>query len=372
VTRRAVRSLAPWLRIVAVLTLAAVALALLVAWLGVINVAASAGHPAWLESFLELTMTRSVHAHSRDLTLPDDLHSMDRIRVGAAHFAGGCAECHGAPGEARNPVYDHLLPVPPDLALQAPHWDSRELFFIVRNGLQFTGMPQWSGGARPDEVWSVVAFLEALPTLSADRYRALAAGNLMPPAPHSAASLRDEGIAELARAACDRCHDTAQAAPPSKLVPRIAGQSARYLARSLHEYRRGERRSGFMQPVAAVLSERQIEELALHYSRLPFVPTSSDAPAADAEAAAIARGTHPELRLPACLSCHGADARADYPVLAGQPAPYLAQQLRLWQSGGRRTSAWGDVMATIAGRLDAAQIDMLARWFSQQPREFAE
>ncbi len=366
--KRALREIAPWLGTATILAGLGVALALCVAWLGIVNIAASAGHPAWVESFLELTMTRSVQRHSRDLVPPADLRSLDRIRLGAAHFAGGCAECHGAPDTVRNPVYDHMLPVPPDLAVRAPHWDARELFFIVRNGLQFTGMPEWSGGSRADEVWSVVAFLQELPTLDEPGYRALAAGNGMPPAPHSVTTLREEGVAALARAACDRCHDTAESAPPSNLVPRLAGQPAAYLERSLREYRSGERRSGFMQPVAAVLSGNQIEQLAVHYSRMPLAPAPASESGPQDEAALIARGMHPGLRLPACLSCHGADARADYPVLAGQQAEYMAQQLRLWQSGGRRESAWGEVMGTIAGRLDAAQIDLLAQWFAQQSR----
>jgi cytochrome c553 len=183
-------------------------------------------------------------------------------------------------------------------------------------------------------------------------------------------TLRADGVTSLARAACDRCHDTPQSAPPSKLVPRLAGQPAAYLRRALQEYRRGERRSGFMQPVAAMLDESQIEQLALHYSEMPVAPYAgtemSLAPALQTEAQLLATGNHPEVRLPACLSCHGAGARGDYPRLSGQQAEYIAQQLQLWRNGGRQQSAWGQVMAVIATRLDPAQIDMLAQWFSQQ------
>jgi cytochrome c553 len=378
-----------WLGVGAVLAAAGLALALLVAWSGVVNIAASAGHTVFVERFLDLAMTRSVQRHSSDIVPPGDLQSMDRVRVGAAHFAGGCAECHGTPADAPadgtpaaapaadgtpavvNPVYAHMLPMPPDLARQVERWAPRELYWIVRHGLQFTGMPEWSGGERPDEVWSVVAFLQKLPSLGGAEYRALASGNSMPSASHPVEALRAEGAAVLARAACDRCHDTPQTAPQSTLVPRLAGQPAAYLERSLREYRGGERRSGFMQPVAAMLSERQIKELAMHYSLMPAAAAAATvaalAPAQETEAALIASGNHPELRLPACLSCHGAGARGDYPVLAGQHANYLAQQLRLWQRGERRQTPWGEVMEVIARRLDATQIDTMARWFAQQP-----
>lgn len=385
-----------WLAIGIGLALAGGLFAVFMAWTGVVNISASAGHPAWVEAFLELGMRRSVEQHSSDLVPPDDLLDMDRISLGAAHFAGGCAECHGEPGAERNPIYDYMLPVPPDLASAALDWNAKQLFFIVRHGLQFTGMPEWSGGERADEVWSMVAFLLALqelPTLGVDGYRALASGNRDAPASVSEEDIGDEGIAQLARAACDRCHDTAESAPPSALVPRLAGQPADFIMRSLREYKLGTRRSGFMQPVAAMLAEPQIEALAVYYSTMPRVAAQqlsatqqiSDAGLLDTqqpssqqlsasqlsasqlqEAAAIANGTHPDLRLPACLSCHDRDARADYPMLVGQQAPYIAQQLQLFRNGGRNTSAWGEVMTVIAARLEPEHVDLLAQWFAQQ------
>jgi cytochrome c553 len=363
-----------WFGIAAVLALLGGVSALLVAWSGLVNIAASAGHPAWIEAFLELGMRRSIEQHSSKLVPPHDLQADARTRLGAAHFAGGCAECHGEPGAPRNPIYDYMLPVPPALTTAALDWNEKELFFIVRHGLQFTGMPEWSGGERPDEVWSMVAFLQALPSLDDTAYRELASGNGETGYSDSgmASSVTDigaNGIAQLARTACDRCHDTAQAAPPSELVPRLAGQPAAFLVRSLREYKLGIRRSGFMQPVAAMLGETQIQALAVYYSTLR-APSDETRPLLSAseqqEAAAIANGLHPELRLPACLSCHDDDARADYPRLAGQNAAYIAQQLELFRNGGRHASAWGSVMSVIAARLDAEHIPLLAQWFAQQ------
>jgi cytochrome c553 len=369
-------ALARWLGIAATLALLGGVFALLVAWSGIVNIGASAGHPAWVEAFLELGMRRSVAQHSSDLVPPTDLQTNARIKLGAAHFAGGCAQCHGEPGAERNPIYDYMLPVPPDLASAAHDWNARELFFIVRHGLQFTGMPEWSGGGRADEVWSMVGFLQELPTLDIGHYRRLASGNREADTESFEAGISDigdigdYGIAQLARTACDRCHDTAQAAPPSALVPRLAGQPAAFLIRSLREYKLGIRRSGFMQPVAAMLGDTQIEALAMYYSTMPRTPTEDTAfqlsAAQQQEAAAIANGLHPDLRLPACLSCHDRNARADYPALVGQNALYLAQQLELFRRGGRNTSAWGSVMSVIAARLDEEHVDLLAQWFAQQ------
>lgn len=65
----------------------------------------------------------------------------------------------------------------------------------------------------------------------------------------------------------------------------------------------------------------------------------------------------------ACTVCHGPLGVAvapDTPNLAGQPASYLAQQLRAYRSGARRH----EVMAVMAKPLLDAEIDQLASWFS--------
>lgn len=61
--------------------------------------------------------------------------------------------------------------------------------------------------------------------------------------------------------------------------------------------------------------------------------------------------------------CHGADGIATAPAvpnLAGQPEPYLVDQLRQFRSG-RRPS---EVMAVIARPLADADIADLAAWFA--------
>jgi len=75
----------------------------------------------------------------------------------------------------------------------------------------------------------------------------------------------------------------------------------------------------------------------------------------------------PERGIPPCLVCHGAGAAAIFPRLAGQHAPYLAGQLRLWQRGLRAGSVTGAIMAPVAKRLEAAQIEDVAAYFASLP-----
>ena len=65
----------------------------------------------------------------------------------------------------------------------------------------------------------------------------------------------------------------------------------------------------------------------------------------------------------ACAACHGADGISRMPGtphLAGQPAEYLAAQLRAFRGGSRAH----EVMRVVAGPLSDAEIDDLAAWYA--------
>ena len=74
-----------------------------------------------------------------------------------------------------------MLPSPPDLAVAMRPWTERELFWIVKHGFKYTGMPGWVAIEREDEIWAVVAFLRKLPTLDAEPFRDLALGTVRVP-----------------------------------------------------------------------------------------------------------------------------------------------------------------------------------------------
>jgi cytochrome c553 len=64
-----------------------------------------------------------------------------------------------------------------------------------------------------------------------------------------------------------------------------------------------------------------------------------------------------------CNTCHGANGIStapDAPHLAGQPAIYLAAQLRAYR-GGKRSH---EVMNVIAKPLTDADVDTLAAWYA--------
>jgi cytochrome c553 len=349
---------------------------LLFAWSGLFNVAATGGHWAATDWLLHWVMRNSVRTHAA-LTVgtPPALDDRALLARGAGHYAVGCAACHGAPGEPQSPIIGRSTPAPPDFSQGIAEWQAAELFRIVQHGVRYTGMPGWIEPRRQDEIWSVVAFLRAMPGLSHQEYLRLAHGE---EAPRRLASGR-AGIDGLsipgaeALSACASCHGRDGLGRDGDAFPIIAGLSEPYLLRTLQAFADGSRHSGIMQPAAARVGEAGLRTLAAHYAAQPR-PASQPAaePALMEEGAAIARDGLPGQQMPACLSCHGTgglNRNPGRPDLRGQHASYLENQLNAWQQGARGGGGPAMVMQTIAERLSPEQVRAVSAWFASVARE---
>lgn len=145
--------------------------------------ARTAPHPVadWL---VETAQRHSVRAHAGGVEVPP-LGEPDLVEAGARQYQVDCAICHGAPGTESEPFARAMRPEPPDLSLSVRHWTSAELFWIIRNGLAYSGHPAF-GQMRVDaELWPIVAFLNQMPTMDAARWQALTAPPAPPPEPEA-------------------------------------------------------------------------------------------------------------------------------------------------------------------------------------------
>jgi cytochrome c553 len=341
--------------------------AVLLAWSGVYNVAASRGHWRVTDLFLRFGMEHSVKARAPDIQ-PPRLDDPNLIRLGAGHFHSGCAYCHSVPGAPVDPISRQMLPPPPELTDRIGEWTDQELFWLVKHGLKYTGMPAWPTQERDDEVWTVVAFLRHLPGLDVSGYRALALGGLRLDPPTGRELAMRESAPDAA-GACARCHGAEDRVPASSLVPRLHGQPAEMLLAALEAYASGKRHSGIMQPIATALSTTAKRALADYYAGLRAPPAEPLA----TESVLVERGRHLVMegdaaaQIPACSGCHGPDALPIYPRLAGQNAPYIANQLRLWRRGQRGRTDTDAIMAPIARALGEHQINEVAAYYSSLP-----
>lgn len=72
--------------------------------------------------------------------------------------------------------------------------------------------------------------------------------------------------------ACAACHG-ADGNSASADFPRLAGQNADYLVKSLQGYKSGTRKNPIMAPMGTNLSQRDMEDLAAYYSSQPGLTT---------------------------------------------------------------------------------------------------
>src|SRR3954465_3332832 len=107
------------------------------------------------------------------------------VQAGAkAYSERGCTNCHGAPGVEWAKWSEGLRPDPPDLKDVVPDLEPRELFWVVKNGINMTGMPSFKlAGVDDPELWNIVAFLKKLPTVSEQDYKSWTAGPATKSAP---------------------------------------------------------------------------------------------------------------------------------------------------------------------------------------------
>lgn len=159
--------------------------------------------------------------------------------------------------------------------------------------------------------------------------------------------------------ACFTCHGI-EGRGDGGATPRLAGLDAGYLAAQLQSYADGRRQHPQMAWIAGRLSERERHAVARHYAALPFSPL----PDGPTEVPPLYTVGDPARALPSCASCHGIAGEGvgtGYPPLAGQPAPYLAEQLTGWRDGRRRSDP-GNVMLRISQRLTPSEVTALSAY----------
>src|SRR5271156_5114577 len=90
---------------------------------------------------------------------------------------------------------------------------------------------------------------------------------------------------------CAQCHAFNGVSDASGAFPRLAGQSAFYLATQLRDFASGVRASALMSPIAKALSPDDIADVAAYFAALkaPFLPLKAGDPSLISRGEALAR-----------------------------------------------------------------------------------
>lgn len=141
--------------------------------------------PGRIEEFLAGGVRNmAISRRAGSLTNPIE-YSGEIIAEGRAHFADHCATCHANDGSGETSMGRGMWPKPPDMRLaRTQNLTDGELFWIIENGVRFTGMPAWSTGTADGETasWHLVHFIRRLPKLTPEELEEMESLNPRPPA----------------------------------------------------------------------------------------------------------------------------------------------------------------------------------------------
>lgn len=153
---------------------------------------------------------------------------------------------------------------------------------------------------------------------------------------------------------CMACHGMSGESTSAQW-PNLGGQNEAYLARQIRAFRDGERKNPSMTPFVKDLSDGDIKALAKHYASQDLVV------AAEGDPDLVDAG---EQLAGYCSACHGYAGKPvanEWPILAGQRAAYLEQQLTAYKRGDRDQPLMQSVIDDFGEREFAA----LAAYYSQ-------
>lgn len=175
-----------------------------------------------------------------------------------------------------------------------------------------------------------------------------------------------EGSAEAGQAksaTCVACHGVdGNSVNPE--WPSIAGQHSQYIVKQLKAFKSGARQNPLMSPMAAGLSDADMDDLAAYFSTQTANGLEADASKVSV-GQRLYRGGDAEKGVAACGSCHGPTGHGNptalYPSIRGQHSTYVEAQLKAYRSGTRQTDQ-NQMMRGVAHSMSDEQIAAVAAY----------
>ena len=167
----------------------------------------------------------------------------------------------------------------------------------------------------------------------------------------------DIGAIKKKAEACVACHG-ADGSSTNDVVPSLAGQPKQFITTQLVMFREGNRKDPQMSPLAANLSNADINDFGTYFSaQKPAPPRQGSVPDKVAAGRQLAERNH-------CVSCHGPAlmGQQHIPRLAGQQRAYLRTQLKGFKAGTRFDMDGN--MTSAAQSLSDADIEVLADYLA--------
>jgi cytochrome c553 len=167
---------------------------------------------------------------------------------------------------------------------------------------------------------------------------------------------------------CQGCHgEFGNSTEP--LVPKLAGQYGKYIAKELRNYQAGVRTHQIMNAMAGTINDDDLADIAAYFASQPKMK-GTGAPNNEAGKNLFIKGDI-NRKMVACINCHGVTGKgltpntSMFPVLGGQQKEYLRKQLMNFRDVDRTNSPNG-IMNKITNKLTDQEIEALADYLSAQ------
>lgn len=168
----------------------------------------------------------------------------------------------------------------------------------------------------------------------------------------------------IVKETCAACHGETGVSVDPQQFPNLAGQTEEAIFKQLRDFQTGARASDIMAPIAQALTEAQTRDVAAYFAAQKRVEAVGGSPTAPANIVELARIGAPARGIPSCYSCHGQSRSGpeEAPVLFGQSASYLEDQLKKFASAERRNDMFAR-MRTIAKQLSPEEMHGMAIYY---------
>lgn len=150
--------------------------------------------PAWYEKVLARHARRiATPAGAKELKNPHPLTD-ESLVAAREHWVAHCSTCHALDGSGNTTIGRNLYPKAPDMRdLDTQKLADGEMYYIISNGVRFTGMPAWGEEDSAQSIWELVGYIRRLPALSPEEKLLLerlqrgesSEGKAAAPKPHS-------------------------------------------------------------------------------------------------------------------------------------------------------------------------------------------
>jgi len=111
-------------------------------------------------SAMDASMERHAPRVSNPLT-PTDQNLEDAMKL----YTMNCALCHGSLDRKPSTLATSFYPPPPNLISDPPDDPEWHIFYTIRTGVRYTGMPAWDKTLTEQDMWKLTMFLSHMDKL---------------------------------------------------------------------------------------------------------------------------------------------------------------------------------------------------------------